>query len=149
MGFWAAPVCSLLKSMLVNSKTRVNSLGINAFASGGLTLSSATVTNAPSRRHTPVRQFTDNLTYIKGNHWLNFGGNFTSTYWNQSITAVPAMAFATSATLDPAGTNAFSSLAATQQAGASQLYYVLAGRLSAVNANVRLNEDTLKYSYFG
>ena len=127
-----------------------NSLGINAFASGGLTLSSATVTNAPSRRHTPVRQFTDNLTYIKGNHSLNFGGNFTRiTYWNQSITAVPAMAFATSATLDPAGTNAFSSLAATQQAGASQLYYVLAGRLSAVNANVRLNEDTLKYSYLG
>lgn len=126
------------------------SLGINGFASGGLTLSSATVTTAPSRRHTPVRQFTDNLTYILGNHSLNFGGNFTRiTYWNQSVTAVPSISFATSATLDPAGTNAFSSLSATQQAGAAQLYYVLSGRLSAVNANVRLDENTLKYSYLG
>jgi hypothetical protein len=65
------------------------------------------------------------------------------------VTGVDGRIPATSATLDPAGTNAFSSLAATQQAGASQLYYVLAGRLSAVNANVRLNEDTLKYSYLG
>ena len=59
------------------------------------------------------------------------------------------MAFATSATLDPAGTNAFSSLAATQQAGASQLYYVLAGRLSAVNANVRLNRGHPKVFLLG
>jgi hypothetical protein len=112
------------------------SLGINSFASGGFTISSATVTNAPSRRHTPVRQFNDNITWSKGNHSLNFGGNFTRiTYWNQGVTAVPAISFATSATLDPAGTQAFSSLAATQQANASQLYYVLAGRLNAVNAN--------------
>src|SRR5262249_19877843 len=43
-------------------------LGLSNFSSGGLTLTNATVTNAPSRRHTPVRQFTDTLTWINGNH---------------------------------------------------------------------------------
>jgi hypothetical protein len=126
------------------------SLGINGFASGGLTITNATVTSAPSRRHTPVRQFTDNLNWVNGNHSFSFGGNFTRiTYWAQNITAVPSISFATSSTLDPNGFAAFSALPATQQAVASQLYYVLAGRLSAINANARLDENTLKYSYLG
>lgn len=126
------------------------SLGLNGFASGGFTLTSATVTNAPSRRHTPVRQFNNNLSWITGNHSLTFGGNYTKiTWWNQSVTPVKSAAFATSQTLDPGGFAAFSGLPATQQAGAAQLYNVLAGRLSAVNANARLNEDTLKYSFLG
>ena len=125
------------------------SLSINNFASGGLTLTNATVTNAPSRRHTPVRQFSDTLSWVKGDHSLSFGGNFTKiTWWNQSITAVPTISFATNQNLDPAGFAAFSALG-NQQGAAAQLYYVLAGRLNAVNANARLNEDTLKYSYLG
>src|SRR5258705_2767061 len=125
-------------------------LSLGNFASGGLTLSTATSTNAPSRRHTPVRQFNDNLNWVTGNHTLSFGGNFTRiTYWNQSLTPVPTAVFTTSQTLDPVGFSAFSSLPATQQGVASQLYYLLAGRLAAVNANARLNEDTLKYSYLG
>jgi hypothetical protein len=129
-------------------------LGLNNFASGGFTLQSATVTNAPSRRHTPVRQFSDNLTWIKGDHSFNFGGSYTKiTYWNQAFTPVQSAVFTTSATLDPAGTNAFNTTAnplpATQQAAAAQLYYVLAGRLTAVNANARLNEETLQYKYLG
>ncbi|HZJ45422.1 MAG TPA: TonB-dependent receptor [Pyrinomonadaceae bacterium] len=125
-------------------------LSLGNFASGGLTLSTATSTNAPSRRHTPVRQFNDNLNWVTGNHSFSFGGNYTKiTYWNQSVTAVPTAVFTTSSTLDTTGFNAFSSLAATQQGVASQLYYLLAGRLTAVNANARLNEDTLKYSYLG
>ena len=65
-------------------------LSLGNFASGGFTLSTATSTNAPSRRHTPVRQFSNNLSWIKGNHSFSFGGNFTYiTWWNQSLTAVP------------------------------------------------------------
>jgi len=125
------------------------SLGINGFTSGGLTLNSATVTSAPSRRHTPVRQFTDNLNWVKGNHSTSWGGNFTRiTYWASNVTAVPSISFATSSTLDPAGFGAFSALPSTQQTEASQLYYVLAGRLSAINANVRLDEAG-KYQYLG
>src|SRR5262249_17885444 len=36
-----------------------------------------------------------------------------------------------------------------QQSPAAQLYYLLAGRLTAVNANARLSEDSLKYTYLG
>jgi hypothetical protein len=127
-------------------------LSLGNFASGGFTLQTATVTNAPSRRHTPVRQFDDNLNWVKDNHSVSFGGNFTRiTYWNQSVTPVPSAVFTTSQTLDPAGFNAFSPIGAgaTTQGGAAQLYYLLAGRLTAVNSNARLNEDTLKYSYLG
>src|SRR4029078_5181360 len=125
------------------------SLGINGFASGGLTLSNATVTNAPSRRHTPVRQFTDNLNWVKGNHSTSWGGGFTRiTYWAQNVQPVPTISFATSSTLDPAGFNAFGLLPATQQGEAAQLYYLLAGRLNQVGANVRLDESG-KYNYLG
>jgi hypothetical protein len=129
-------------------------LGLSNFASGGFTLQNATVTNAPSRRHTPVRQFSDNVTWIKGNHSFNFGGSFTKiTYWAQNQTIVQSPVFSTSSTLDPAGFNAFNTsanpLPATQQGVAAQLYYLLSGRLTAVNANARLNEDTLQYKYLG
>ncbi len=83
-------------------------LGLANFTSGGFTLTNATVTNAPSRRHTPVRQFTDSLSWVKGNHSFSFGGNATKiTFWNQAITAVPSVVFTTNQTLDPAGFNAF------------------------------------------
>ena len=125
-------------------------LGLGNFASGGFTLSGATATAAPSRRHTPVRQFNDNLSWIKGNHSFSFGGNYTYiTWWNQSLTAVPSAVFTTNQTLDPGGFAAFAGLPATAQAGAAQLYYVLAGRMTALNANARLSEDTLKYTYLG
>ncbi|HEV8426837.1 MAG TPA: TonB-dependent receptor [Pyrinomonadaceae bacterium] len=125
-------------------------LGLGNFASGGFTLTSATATAAPSRRHTPVRQFNNNLNWVTGNHSLSFGGNFTKiTYWNQALTVVKSAVFTTSQTLDPGGFDAFSGLPATQQGGAAQLYYLLSGRLTAVNANARLNEDTLKYSFLG
>src|SRR5262245_44254681 len=114
-------------------------LGLGNFASGGFTLSTATATNAPSRRHTPVRQFNDNLSWIKDTHSMSFGGNFTRiTYWNQSLTAVPSAVFTISQTLDPGGFNAFNGLPSAQQSPAAQLYYLLSGRLSAVNANARL-----------
>jgi hypothetical protein len=125
-------------------------LSLGNFASGGFTLQTATVNNGPSRRHTPVRQFTENLSWSKGNHSVNFGGTHTRiTYWAQAYTPVPAIVFSTSSTLDATGFNAFGSLPSTQQGVAAQLYYLLAGRITAVNANARLNEDTLKYSYLG
>jgi hypothetical protein len=114
-------------------------------------ITAATVTNAPSRRNSPVKQFSDTLSYVHGNHSFGFGFNFTRiNYWNQAITPVPSAAFVPSSTLDAPGFNAFSPLAgAGQQGGAANLYAVLAGRLSAVNSNARLSEETLKYTYLG
>jgi hypothetical protein len=120
--------------------------GIGGF--GGIT--SATVTTGPQRRNSPVREFSDNLSWTKGNHSFNFGASATRiAFWQQLVTVVPSTSFATSATLDPAPVNAFAFLPATQQGQAAQLYTVLAGRMSAFNSNARLNEDTNGYSWLG
>lgn len=114
-------------------------------------INSATVTTGPQRRNSPVKQFTESLSWGKGNHSLNFGANATRiNFWQQLTTVVPTAAFVPSSTLDPAGFSAFSPLSsAGVQSGAANLYAVLSGRLSAINANARLDENTLKYSYLG
>jgi hypothetical protein len=125
------------------------SLGINA---AGIT--TATVSTAPSRRNSPVKQFSDTLTWIKGNHSLTFGNTITRVnHWAQNQTVVPTVGFGISGTLngDSAAFAAFQSLQGTvaQQAPAAALYATLVGRINAVTGNVRLNEDTGEYVYLG
>ena len=134
----------------VNAGQFVDQGGFN-LGIGQAGITSATATTAPSRRNSPVKQFTDTLSWARGNHAWSFGANVTRiNFWNQSSTVVPSAQFVPSSTLDPAGFNAFSPLqSAGVQSGAANLYAVLAGRLSAINANARLDEDTLKYSYLG
>ena len=123
------------------------SLGIGQAAAG---ITSATVTTAPSRRNSPIREFSDNLSWIKGNHSFNFGATATKvSFWNQAQTVVPSAAFVPSATLDKAAFDAFNFLPATQQNQATNLYWVLSGRLSALNGNSRLSEDDNRYTYLG
>lgn len=125
------------------------SLGIGAFNPGGTAITSATVTTAPSRRNSPIREFSDSLNYIRGNHSFNFGATATRVgYWAQNFTVVASPVFTTS-TLDPATTNAFSTLPSAAQAAAAQLYAVLAGRMTAFNSNARLSETTNRYTWLG
>ena len=72
-------------------------LGINA---AGIT--SATVTAAPSRRNSPVKQFQDTLTWNTGSHTFNFGGELTRVnLFSQAFTrVVPAVSFGVDQTLD-------------------------------------------------
>src|SRR4029079_7685039 len=87
------------------------SQGITAFQ----TIQNATVTTGPQRRNSPVREFSDNLSWTRGNHSFNFGASATRiAFWQQLSTVVPSTSFTTSATLDPAPVNAFSFLPATQ-----------------------------------
>jgi hypothetical protein len=121
------------------------SLGI-----GQAGITSATVTTAPSRRNSPVREFSDSLSWIKGNHSFNFGATITRIgYWAQAQTVVPSASFVPSSTLDPLPFNAFGFLASTQQGAAANLYYVLSGRLSQLSGNERLSETTNNYTYLG
>ena len=125
-------------------------LSLQNFASGGFALTSATNTTAPSRRNSPVREFSDNLSWIRGNHSLNFGATATRiAYWQTAQTIVPTVAFTTNANLDSGPVNAFNFLPATQQAGAAQLYALLSGRMTALNAIAQLNEVDNKYTYLG
>lgn len=125
------------------------SLGISAAG-----ISNATIVTAPQRRNTPVKQFTDNLNWVRGNHSFNFGASVTRVnFWQQLITVVPTINFGISSTLagDQTAFNAFSSLAGTvnQQGAAAALYSTLAGRISSITRNARLSEDTNKYTLQG
>ena len=125
-------------------------LSLGNFSSGGFGLTSATVSTAPSRRNSPVREFSDNLTWIKGNHSFTFGATGTRiAYWAQNITVVPSAVFSISSSLDSAPFTAFNFLPSTQQNGATQLYGLLSGRLTAFNSNERLDEKTNQYAFLG
>ncbi|MDX6384953.1 MAG: hypothetical protein QOK48_2526 [Blastocatellia bacterium] len=133
----------------VNSGQFSNQGGYSqGIAAAGIT--SATVTTGPQRRNSPVREFSDSLSWVKGNHSLNFGATATKIqFWQQLSTVVPSTVFTVSAATDATPVNAFSFLPSAQQTGAAQLYGVLAGRLTAINANARLDEVSNKYTYLG
>lgn len=137
----------------VNSGQFANQGGVSLNI-GGPGISTATVVTAPSRRNSPVKQFSDNLSWNKGNHSFTFGSTVTRVnYWAQNQTVVPTVGFGISSTLtgDSTAWNAFSTLQPTvsQQAAAASLYATLVGRINSITANVRLNEDSGKYEYLG
>ena len=120
---------------------------------GAAGITSATVTNGPSRRNAPVKQFTDTLTWTKGSHSLNFGGTFSQiNFWGIAQTMVPSISFGID-TSDPA-TSMFTSAnfpgaSAAQISSAAALYSVLTGHVTAINGNARLDEKTNQYKYLG
>jgi hypothetical protein len=124
------------------------SLGIGA---AGIT--SATVTNAPSRRNSPVKQVMDNLSITAGKHNLSVGFNFTQVNsWQKAQNAVPSITFAVDTT-DPANamfsTANFTGASSTDLTNAKNIYAVLTGRVTAISANAQLSEDASKYVYIG
>jgi len=107
------------------------------------------VTN--SRRNAPVWQFTDNLSWTKGRHNLNFGGSYNkTTFWQeQSSNLVPTPTFGILAA-DPANaifsTTSLPGATDAQVATARAIYALLTGRINQVNFNARLDEKSKKYS---
>ena len=119
---------------------------------GGNAITAPASTNAPSTRYTPVTNYEDTLTWLKGRHTVAFGGSYANYYAdNWDITQLaPTITFAVAAT-DPAF-NAISSSAnypgglnATQQGFARNLYAMLTGRVSQVGGNFVLAGDEYKY----
>jgi hypothetical protein len=144
---------SLLFFPQVNAGQFSNQGGV-ALAISAAGVSNATATTGPQRRNAPVKQFSNNLNWVKGNHTINFGGNFTRVnFWQQLVTVVPTVNFGISSTLagDATAWNAFATLAPTvsQQGGAAALYATLVGRISSITRNARLSEDTDKYTLQG
>ena len=144
---------TLLFRPQVNASQFENQGGV-ALSISGPGITNPTVSTAPSRRNSPVKQFSDVLSWIKGNHSLTFGGNVTRVnHWNQTNTVVPTIGFGISGTLtgDSAAFAAFSSLQPTvsQQANAASLYATLVGRINSITGNVRLDENSDEYEYLG
>jgi Carboxypeptidase regulatory-like domain len=126
------------------------SLGISAAAAG---ISNVTTANGPQRRNTPTNQLSDNLSWVKGKHTLNFGGDLTSvSTWLVSYPngAVPAVSFAqdTSDIIETAmfTSGNFPGSSATNRNQADTLYRVLTGRLTSISHVASLGEDGKTYS---
>ena len=107
------------------------------------------------RRNAPIEQFTDNLSWSKGKHNFNFGGdynrgtNFVQTSGGALVqtvsfgidTADPANALFSAANFPGAST--------TTLANARAIYGLLIGRVNGVTFNSKIDEKTKHYSLDG
>jgi hypothetical protein len=112
-----------------------------------------TAVNAPSRRNPLFRQFSDTMTWTHGSHNLAFGGLIIDTKLTyNALTLTPTINFGVD-TSDLANamfnqTN-FPGASTTDLTNARNLYAILTGRVTSINANARLDEKTGQYIYLG
>ncbi len=126
-------------------------LGIDA---AGIT--TATSRNSYSNRNTPTYDYTDNMTWIHGNHSINFGGQYKlikpeSTAFGR---IVPTVSFGLDATdsafniFSGGATGTLPNASAAQLTEARNLYATLIGRVTGYTATAYLGSDG-KYSLNG
>ncbi|HVS83706.1 MAG TPA: TonB-dependent receptor [Pyrinomonadaceae bacterium] len=122
-------------------------------ANVSLGISTVTTINNPQRRNTPTNQLSDNLSWIKGKHTLNFGGDISSvsTFLQNAVNgAVPTIGYGqdTSDVIETAMFTAgnFPGSTSTQRNQADALYRVLTGRLSSISHTASLGEDGTTYT---
>src|SRR4051812_40556533 len=128
------------------------SLNIGAFpTTANNDITTPTASRAPQERTNPTIDVSDTMTWLKGAHNISFGGSFTHIgLWSYNQNVVPQINFGV-ATGDPAdamfNTTNFPNASSTNLADARALYAVLTGRVTAINADARLDENTGKYVY--
>ncbi len=128
------------------------SLNIGAFATTtNNDITTPTASRAPQERLNPTIDVNDTVTWLKGSHNISIGGSFTHVgLWSYNQNVVPQVNFGL-ATGDPAdamfNTTNFPNASTTNLADARALYAVLTGRVNAINADARLDENTGKYVY--
>src|SRR6185503_7893958 len=119
----------------VNAGQFANQNGLSlSLAAANVT--SPTVTNAPSRRNAPTKQFHDTLSWNNGNHTWTFGFDFTRiNLFSQAFTRiVPAVSFGVDATRDSTlfnsvfNTTNFPGATDGNLSAAAALYATLTGR---------------------
>jgi hypothetical protein len=126
-----------------------NATGIAVFGING-----PTTVNAPSRRNPLFREFGDTLTWTRGAHNFVFGGKVIDTQLTfNSQTLTPTINFGVDDN-DPANTAMFNDTffpgaGSTDLNNARMLYAILTGRVTAINANARLDEETGQFVYLG
>ena len=104
-----------------------------------------------SRRNTPTKGISDNLTYIRGTHSLNFGGSFLriNSFTEAAGTQIANQVVFGLASGDPVstgGTNIFTTTNftganSTQLGQAQSLYAYLTGRVSSIARSASLDSD--------
>jgi hypothetical protein len=133
------------------SVANMNGFALNLNAAFGLT--NPYQVTAPTRRNPLFRDVSDTLTWSHGAHSTVFGGKLIDTQLTYNAqTLVPTINFGVD-TNDPAiamfNTTNFPGAAAVDLTRAQNLYAILTGRVTAINANARLVEQDGKYVYLG
>jgi hypothetical protein len=108
---------------------------------------------AEDPRNTPNWNIDNTLTWQKGKHNFAFGGSFSQFRYTQTVfNSVPTIGFGVQASLDPAdalfNTANFTGASTGNLGDARALYALLTGRVTAINAQARLDESN-KYVYLG
>src|SRR5262249_6723297 len=128
--------------------------GNNATRNAVLRIHGPPTGNPPSRRNPLFREFSDSLTWTRGAHNLTFGGLIIDTQLTfKQQTLTPTINFSVDSA-DPANaamfTNAnFPGIGDIDMNNARNLYAVLTGRVTSINANARLDEQTGQFVYLG
>ena len=130
-----------------------NGFALNINGAIGNSLTNPYVVTAPSRRNPLFRDLSDTLNWTRGAHGIVFGVKFIETKLTYNAqTLVPTINFGVDTT-DPAialfAPSNFPGASPTELANARNLYAVLTGRVTAINATARLDEKTGKYTYLG
>ena len=161
VGYSGAPVKffdELNPAMYTDSVANQKGVHLN-FPSIGVQLTPASVNGpSPQSRNATDLAIEDTVTWLKGNHNLTSGVSWTNyNVWLNNSSLVPRVTFGM-LTTDPASsviTSAALQAASgvTPSAGeltqAQNLYAFLTGRMTAIQADARLNESTGQYEYIG
>ena len=132
-------------------------LGGQNFTLDGTQLTNAGGAPSPQARNATALQIENTLTWLKGSHNLSMGGSFTEyELWMDNQTLVPTINFGVVAG-DPAqslftgaiGAAAFPGASAANLTAAQNLYALLTGRVSGIDGNASLDENTNEYTYMG
>ena len=114
----------------------------------GAGLTNLTIRNAFSSRSSPTRDFSDNVTWIKQNHTITFGGQLKNIQTiSDSVSPIRStVSFGVISPQDTAVLTAFSAAtlpgaSAAEIANAQALYATLTGRVSGYTSTVRLDAD--------
>jgi hypothetical protein len=123
------------------------------FPNIGSALTGPSSNPTPSSRNATSLLIEDTVTWLKGNHSFSIGGSWTQfDLWAKNQTLVPALSFDT-VVGDPARGmfNAANFPGAPNAViqDARELYALLTGRVSFIDGDARLDENTGQYSYLG
>jgi hypothetical protein len=124
------------------------------YALGTPLMTSVTARTNSAPRNTTTWSVSNDLSWLKGNHSLTFGGSFSGVHnRTNSYDAVPTVNLGLDTNNDPANamftTANFPGASTGQLADARNLYALLTGRVTSINGTARLNASTGKYVYLG
>ena len=116
-------------------------------------ISNAASTAAYQAREATTRIMDNTLSWLKGAHNVQAGFAFTQAdVWVENQTHVPTISFGVAST-DPVDTlfrtSNFPGASSAQLTAARELYAMLTGRVDGITGELRLDENTDRYTYLG